>query len=240
MNKVIRKWNHYFFEFLMLFLAVTLGFFVDNVREGRAERQLELQHMQSLMADLRQDTLRFNKQIEEANMVISMCDSITQILDKSERTAHDQQRLYLLSRAMSPKIQPHFLNDRTFEEMRGSGTLRLINKNTVADSISTYYYFTKELVWLNELVLTRFQQKVELESKIFRAALYEEMLDKKTFAFRALSGNPPLVTNDKGVLNEFAVTIHYVSSVTAYKKNYLRRLKVNANRLLAILDKEYE
>jgi hypothetical protein len=240
MNPVIKKWNHYFFEFLMLFLAVTLGFFVDNVREGRAERQLELQHMQSLIADLRQDTLRFNKQIEEATTVICMCDSITQILDKPERTAHDQQRLYLLSRAMSPKIQPHFLNDRTFEEMRGSGTLRLINKNTIADSISTYYYFTKELVWLNELVLTRFQRKVELESKIFRAAFYEEMLDKGTFAFRALPGNPPLATNDKAVLNEFAVTIHYVSSVTAYKKNYLVRLKVNANRLLAILNEEYE
>jgi hypothetical protein len=223
----------------MLFLAVTLGFFVDNVREERAEHQLELQHMQSLIADLRQDTVRFNNQIEEAGIVIRMCDSIIQIIDKSERSAHDQQRLYLLSRAMSPKIQPHFLNDRTFEEMRGSGTLRLINKNTIADSISTYYYFTKELVWLNDLVLTRFQQKVELESKIFQAGFYEEMLDKKTFAFHALSGNPALATNDKAVLNEFAVTIHYVSSVTAFKKNYLMRLKVNANRLLAILNKAY-
>jgi hypothetical protein len=239
MTDGIKKWNHYLFEFLMLFLAVTLGFFVDNVREGRAEHQLELQHMQSLISDLRQDTLRFNKQIEVADLVISMCDSIIQILSKDERQAHDQQRLYLLSRAMSPKILPHFVNDRTFEEMRGSGALRLITRNNIADSISTYYFFSKELIWLNELVLTRFQQKVELESKVFLAASYEEMLDKKTFAFHALSGNPPLATKDKALLNEFAVTIHYVSSVTAFKKNYLMRLKVNANRLLAILNEEY-
>jgi hypothetical protein len=238
MTEVIKKWNHYLFEFLMLFLAVTLGFFVDNVREGRAEHQLELQNMQSLIADLRQDTVRFNKQIEESDIVIGMCDSIIQMLGK-KRNAHDQQRLYLLSRAMSPKILPHFVNDRTFEEMRGSGTLRLISKNTIADSVSTYYFFSKEMVWLNELVLTRFQQKVELESKVFLASFYEEMLDKKTFAFRALPGNPPLATNNKAMLNEFAVTIHYLSSVTAYKKNYLMRLKVKANRLLAILNKEY-
>lgn len=240
MNSLIKKWNHYFFEFLMLFLAVTLGFFVDNVRERRAELELKLQHMQSLIADLRQDTIRFNKEIGEADRVISMCDSITQILDKSKRSAHDHQQLYMLSRAMSPKLQPHFLNDRTFDEMRSSGALRLINKNTVADSISTYYFFSKQLVWLNELVLTRFQRKVELESKIFIAAYYEEMLDKNTFSFRALSGNPPLATNDEALLNEYAVTIHYVSSVTAFKKNHLIHHKLNANRLLAILNKEYK
>lgn len=239
MIKVIKNWNHYLFEFLMLFLAVTLGFFVDNLREGRAEHQLELQHMQSLIADLRQDTVRFRKQIEDAELVIGMCDSIIQLLGKDNRQAHEQQRLYFLSRAMSPKILPHFVNDRTFEEMMGSGSLRLINKNNIADSISTYYFFSKELLWLNELVLTRFEQKVEMESKVFLASSYEEMLDKKTFAFRALSGNPPLATNDKAVLNEFAVTIHYVSSVTAFKKNYLRRLKLNATRLLAILNNEY-
>lgn len=240
MFKGAKKWKHYLFDFLMLFLAVTLGFFVDNLREGRAERQLELQHMKSLISDLKQDTLRFRKQIEEANIVISMCDSIVLILGKNERLAHDQQRLYLLSRAMSPKILPHFVNDRTFEEMRGSGALRLVNKNNLADSISTYYFFSKELLWLNELVLTRFQRKVETESKVFVAAGYEEMLDKKTFAFRPLSGNPPLATNDKALLNEFAVTIHYVSSVTAFKKNYLVRLRVNANRLLATLSEEYD
>jgi hypothetical protein len=239
MNNVTKKWNQYLFEFLMLFLAVTLGFFVDNLREGRAERQLELQHILSLTSDLRQDTLRFNKQIEEANIVISMCDSIIQLLSKNDQQAHDRQRLYFLSRAMSPKILPHFVNDRTFEEMRGSGGLRLISRNNIADSISTYYFFSKELLWLNDLVLTRFQRKVEMESKVFRADLYEEMLDKKTFAFQTLSGNPPLATSDKALLNEFAVTIHYISSVSAFKKNYLVRLRANANRLLATLTKEY-
>src|SRR5690242_16543460 len=106
------------------------------------------------------------------------------------------KRMYLLTRAMSPKILPHFVNDRTFEEMRSSGSLRLISKNNIADSISTYYFVSKELLWLNELVLTRFQRKVEMESKVFRADLYEAMLNKKTFAFQPLSGMAPLATND--------------------------------------------
>src|SRR5579864_3075045 len=27
-------WKHYFFEFFMLFLAITLGFYAENLREG--------------------------------------------------------------------------------------------------------------------------------------------------------------------------------------------------------------
>ena len=28
-----KKWTHYFWEFLMLFLAVSLGFYAENTRE---------------------------------------------------------------------------------------------------------------------------------------------------------------------------------------------------------------
>ena len=33
-----RKWTHYFWEFFMLFMAVTLGFFVENQREHYIEK----------------------------------------------------------------------------------------------------------------------------------------------------------------------------------------------------------
>jgi hypothetical protein len=34
-----KKWTHYFWKFLMLFPAVTLGFFVENQREHYIEHQ---------------------------------------------------------------------------------------------------------------------------------------------------------------------------------------------------------
>jgi len=48
-------WKHYFFEFLMLFLAVTLGFLAENQREHYVERQREKQFAQLLLADLKKD-----------------------------------------------------------------------------------------------------------------------------------------------------------------------------------------
>ena len=48
-----KKWTHYFWEFLMLFLAVFCGFLAENQREHIIEHQRELQFMKSLLIDLK-------------------------------------------------------------------------------------------------------------------------------------------------------------------------------------------
>jgi hypothetical protein len=47
-----KKWKEYITEFLMLFLAVTLGFFAENVREHQIEKSREVQLMKSMVSDL--------------------------------------------------------------------------------------------------------------------------------------------------------------------------------------------
>ncbi len=43
-----QKWTHYFWEFLMLFLAVTLGFYAENLREGILHKKEVKTNMRSL------------------------------------------------------------------------------------------------------------------------------------------------------------------------------------------------
>ena len=52
-----KKWTHYLWEFLMLFLAVTLGFFVENQREHMVEHQREKQYAKELYAEFFADSL---------------------------------------------------------------------------------------------------------------------------------------------------------------------------------------
>ena len=51
-----KKWTHYFWEFLMLFLAVFCGFLAENQREHYVEHQREKQFMTSMVEDLQKDT----------------------------------------------------------------------------------------------------------------------------------------------------------------------------------------
>jgi hypothetical protein len=46
-----KKWTHYFWEFFMLFMAVTLGFFVENQREHYVGYIREKQYMSAAGKD---------------------------------------------------------------------------------------------------------------------------------------------------------------------------------------------
>src|SRR4029079_2370042 len=73
-----KKWAEYFWEFFMLFLAVTLGFLVENQREHFIESQRAKKFAASLISDLHSDTAEMKSNIEmiegfyqSADMVIS-------------------------------------------------------------------------------------------------------------------------------------------------------------------------
>ena len=51
-----KKWTHYFWEFLMLFLAVFCGFLAEYQLEHKIEKDREKQYVRSLIDDFREDT----------------------------------------------------------------------------------------------------------------------------------------------------------------------------------------
>src|SRR5277367_3916887 len=59
-----KKWKEYFLEFLMIFLAVTLGFIAENLREHLTERAKEKQYVEGFIRNLKDDTARLRHVIE--------------------------------------------------------------------------------------------------------------------------------------------------------------------------------
>jgi hypothetical protein len=53
-----KNFKEYFLEFLMIFLAVTLGFFAENIRESFTEHHQEKEYILSFYEDLKTDTAR--------------------------------------------------------------------------------------------------------------------------------------------------------------------------------------
>lgn len=43
-----KKWKEYLLEFFMLFFAVTLGFFAENIREHYLEKHREIKFLQNI------------------------------------------------------------------------------------------------------------------------------------------------------------------------------------------------
>ena len=66
-----KKWTHYFWEFLMLFLAVFCGFLSENQREHYVEAQREKEYAKSLLSDMKEDTTEISGGITQNNFMIN-------------------------------------------------------------------------------------------------------------------------------------------------------------------------
>src|SRR5688500_5955845 len=125
-----KKWTHYFWEFIMLFLAVFCGFLAENKREHMIEHQREKQYMRSMIEDLKSDTAmhRTNRMLRQSR--IAMIDSVISILISSDRNLRGSD-LHYYARSISPPTNI-FPNDRTVQQLKSSGNLRLIRNSDIS------------------------------------------------------------------------------------------------------------
>jgi len=79
-----KKWTHYFWEFLMLFLAVFCGFLAEYQLEHKIERDREKQFIKSLVSDLEKDTVNLNRYIKEHKFRFSLYDSLLTLLSTGD------------------------------------------------------------------------------------------------------------------------------------------------------------
>jgi hypothetical protein len=234
-----KKWTHYLWEFLMLFLAVTLGFFVENQREHFIEKKREKEYIRSMIDDLGLDTAGYTGDNSTRSTAIEMFDSVILLLNKKNRTEFEQQRLYYAAR-MGLRLAPFpKLNDRTFEQMKSSGNLRLIHNTKIADRVTKYYFNAKEFLVNTDQTLLRLQSLIEIHGKIFDGAVFREMVDLKQFIISPPGGNPGLITENKETLNELSVRIHYVLSILLYSQNFTVDLNKEAAELIRVLKEQY-
>ena len=94
-----KKWTHYFWEFIMLFLAVFCGFLAENQREHMIEHQREKKFIRSLISDLSADTTRLGTIIHLRNERLVLLDSFMILLNKPNAEAYGRTIYYFNSYA---------------------------------------------------------------------------------------------------------------------------------------------
>src|SRR5205814_8584334 len=68
--------THYAVEFFMLFLAVSAGFFAENLREEIKNKNQVQEDVRSLLSDLEADSTLLNAVLAGNNYATKMCDTL--------------------------------------------------------------------------------------------------------------------------------------------------------------------
>lgn len=131
-----KKWPEYFLEFLMLFLAVFLGFLAENQREHFVEHQREKKFARRLLSDLRQDSIFFETRIKLLEERQKAHKRFLEIMTNPVRPAD-----WAVMREFVPLLTgtSNDFTTATYNQMKTSGSLRYVDNDSLTTSLQKYY-----------------------------------------------------------------------------------------------------
>ena len=230
-----KKFWHYFSELIMLFFAVFCGFLGENFREHNIERQREQRYIKNLCEDLKSDTAIYSEYNKNTLELMGIVDSIT-ILMKSSGRNKSLSRIYFLARIATirdPSISP---NDRTFDQMKSSGLLRLISSNQVSDRVSIYYNSLKSIILQNDFISARLGDYMAAVGKVFNADLLFKILKDRA---KPTSFKGKLLSEDPLVINQFLTSAQYLYGARWLQKDWCMERYERAANLIGLIKKQY-
>jgi len=238
-----KHWKEYFLEFLMIFLAVTLGFFAENLREHYVENERAKEYAQSLYDDLKIDTATIQRTYDEKEWIQSKFDSAGIILTSNDLSKNNEfiyyvERYLTLNDIFSPQ-------DVTYQQLRSSGNFRYIKNVNLYKGIADYYNLYSRYQSVDgKFGIIDKNELSEIESKLFNVKDLTSLDNYNGSKFNTLAlpsekKLEPLI-NDKASLNLLYIKINNAKSRTNAAKRFLGWLKYNATNLINELKKEYK
>ncbi|MBS1745966.1 MAG: hypothetical protein JST21_07330 [Bacteroidetes bacterium] len=233
-----KGFKEYFLEFLMIFLAVTLGFFAENIREHLDDNAKEKEYIKSLVDDLKVDQQILAQNISSVQSGISMMDSMIIILDHPSLLSNNIGELYYLAR-LSPRLQPLAINDKTFQQLKNSGNFRLIKNISASNKIMEYYNTIPLVRLLESINETEFTQYKTAAAKIFKPEIFIST-EVEGNEIKRVNGNPLLRTTDNELLQELSVFAVYMHGTKKGVLDADEKMKQSGEELINFLQKEYQ
>ena len=233
-----KKWGEYLLEFSMLFLAVFLGFLAENLREHQVEKEREKQYIESLVEDLKTDQQSIKNHVATLEGGVLMMDTlIYHLSNPAAITAHSAD-VYFLAR-FSPRLKPLPISSRTYEQLKNSGSFRLIRNLDVSNKIMNYYE-KLQLIRLPESINeTEFTEYKKAAAKIFDPVIFVSLVEKNDEWLR-LTENPPLRTTDKNQLQELAIFTVYMHGTKKGVVCASEGMRMAGDQLIKDLETEYQ
>jgi hypothetical protein len=134
-----KPWKEYLLEGLMIFLAVSLGFIAENIREHLSEANKKKELIEMVSLDFERDINQLNYHKQLAIDKIKRCDSLIHLLD-SNNSKVDQDTYY---RLVSQMQWWYFFNsnNKSRTEADSKGYLSSVQNSDLAYSILKYNFF---------------------------------------------------------------------------------------------------
>jgi hypothetical protein len=227
-----KKWTHYFWEFLMLFLAVFCGFFAEYQLEHKIEKERGKQYILSFSEDLKTDTAQFNLLIKELTEQQSVLENIVSCFDTVTRKANSTECLKAII-INSIGFTDYIYTDRTIQQLKYAGGLRLIEDKEIADSIVKYDALVRQ-EQIHQQVMENMQQvAINAHNSMIG---FRQLLSLKKYG---TGTNLFLLSNNSRDINNYFNEIYTFQKACRGQLVWMQQLKNMATRILFFLNEKH-
>jgi len=245
-----KKISEYFTEFIMLFAAVTLGFFAENLREHQIEKHREIQYLKNIHLDLERDILEIDRIYKRNTEYQELGKELIQLYGHGYQT--DLPKFYYLVKSLA--LRTYFQHSKNgIDQLKNAGGLRLVENDEIIKRIQMIEIRIANIEMLQENI---FQNLIHYRLKlgnILDAYTAWEMNEKQVGdysqaglkkynlknAFEIPKQVRPLKNNSPEAINEVVFLASGTSNLSRYMKGNLVQLKVECTQLNKLLINTY-
>jgi hypothetical protein len=137
-----KKWSEYIIEFVMLFAAVTLGFFAENVREHQIMSHRVEQNKITILKDLQADSINISSALAIEDSCIYTFNRLNNILYLAKTNKINQNQLIDSIKKFDNLIAYSttlYVNNSSFKNMQSSGLLSYLDEGELKNTLASYY-----------------------------------------------------------------------------------------------------
>lgn len=245
-----KKWTHYLWEFIMLFLAVFCGFLAENQREHYVEHQREKEFMKTMLEDLRSDTANLNASVNYWLYINKSIDSVTAALGSS--LSNTDFRMAYLHLNIALNFFSFDYNDRTISQLKNAGNFRLVRKKEIAQRIIEYDRLNSGPARNIALQYTQFYFNVtKLRDKVFSQDILLPIFNKFEYKVPPVDFYPWI---DSAILQhklpfspdeQLKDLFEFKNALMAYRKDFsnldwvYKQLQLQQNALIKLIQEQY-
>ena len=223
-------------EIVLVVLGILIALQINNWNEAKSEQVIENAYMKNLLEDLEDDLAIYDTFQNSNKEVYALIDSIIPSL-KSENRNDNVSKLAYWSRMVTIKWTIIHTVERTYEQMKSSGHLRLVSNSEVSDAISKYYNSLSEFNGYNEAGMLWAADYVESLGKIFDAEIMLKIM--RTRQMQKASADD-LLTEDPIVLNQLMNSLNYFNGALSLGESVSLKKEKEAKELVRLIKSNYD
>jgi hypothetical protein len=237
-----KKWYVYLIDFIMLFVAVTLGFLAENLRDQQTDKNREISYLKNVHEDLLVDINRFEFVVSSNNWRLLMLDSLHMEINK---VSPDLPSLYYYIRNLA--VRTTFESSHLgLDQIKASGGFRLIQNAKIIAGIQDYERRLNSAMKLEEIRERTLEQARFKMAVVFDAGTLYQMTKnqsmfkgEKTVRYKRPAHAAPFVVGDRETFNELINFVNLGLNTNIHLNDSFNELKSIAKALDAEIMEEY-